>query len=94
MYVSTGSLYQELVECVTNDLLKFVNSPHLLKDDNNNADSAKKEENTFFAEVKDHVLYFADPFLLKAFENYFPLKDNKDKEEHMSVVPTKQFFIR
>ena len=70
---------------VAEDLKKFSNLADL-PIDNNNSDTSpdKKEENTFFSEVKDHVLYFADPFLLKAFEKYLPLKENEGKGEHES----------
>ncbi|KAJ9581949.1 hypothetical protein L9F63_003702 [Diploptera punctata] len=86
-----GSLYEELIESVTNELMKFINSPPVCNIETNNNDTVKKEENTFFAAVKDHVLYFADPFLLKAFENYLPF-NNDEQEEVVSDVRTKQSF--
>jgi hypothetical protein len=81
MFSFTGCLYEELIEHTEKDLCRFA-----LKEDshqdmeentsNNVTDSSdlENESDSFFMEIKEHLIRCGDHFLVTAFENYLPFK--------------------
>jgi len=50
----------------------------------------KSEPNSFFMEIKDHLLRVGDPFLVKAFENYLPFNQVRQDVKQKDVVKRKE----
>jgi hypothetical protein len=60
-----------------------------VNDDVNNS-NFKSEPNSFFMEVKEHLLQVGDPFLVKAFENYLPFKQAQQDVKQEDVLKKKE----
>jgi hypothetical protein len=60
---------------------KHVDMEENFKNEVNNSD-LKSEPNSFFMEIKEHLICTGDSFLVKAFENYLPFK-----QSHQDVKP-------
>ncbi|PSN50141.1 hypothetical protein C0J52_15095 [Blattella germanica] len=92
-----GCMFEELVKSVKEDFQTFSKTSDLEKFDKSVDDREEERRNNkknhFFSEVKNHVLHFADPFLLQAFENYFPLKDKK-MDDSATCPSTRELNIR
>jgi hypothetical protein len=54
-----------------------------------NAD-IKSEPNSFFMEIKDHLLQVGDSFLVEAFENYLPFKQVQQDVKQEDVLKKKE----
>jgi hypothetical protein len=88
MFLFAGSLHKELIERVEKDLRRFALREDSHSDMNDNTDNnvinncdMKNRANSFFTEIKEHLVRVGDPFLMKAFENYLPFKQENNSIE-------------
>ena len=96
MFWFTGCLYGDFLKHIEKDLSKFALKEDKLLDEedgvNGNIDSSdlKSEPNSFFMEIKEHLLRVGDPFLVKAFENYLPFKQVQQDVKHEDAVKKRE----
>jgi hypothetical protein len=89
MFSFTGCLYEELIEHIEKDLCRFALKEDSHQDMEENTSSKvtgncdlENESNSFFMEIKEHLIRSGDPFLVTAFENYLPFKqESQDVEQ-------------
>lgn len=93
----TGCLYEDFLEDIEKDLSKFAlrEGSHLdVADDSTgevvNSADPEREPNTFFMEIKEHLLRVGDSFLVKAFENYLPFKQVQQDVKQEDVLKKRQ----
>jgi len=55
-----------------------------------NSSDLKSVPNSFFMEIKEHLLRVGDAFLVKAFENYLPFKEVQQDVKQEDVVKKKE----
>jgi hypothetical protein len=55
-----------------------------------NSADPEREPNTFFMEIKEHLLRVGDSFLVKAFENYLPFKQVQQDVKQEDVLKKRQ----
>jgi hypothetical protein len=85
-----------LLEHIEKDLSKFsLEEGKLLVEevgvgDDINKSDLKSEPNSFFMEIKEHLLRVGDPFLVKAFENYLPFKQKQQDVKPEDVLKKKE----
>jgi hypothetical protein len=107
MCLFTDCLYEELVEHTEKGLCRFTLKEDSHKDveentSNNVTDSCdiENESDSFFMEIKEHLIQCGDPFLVTAFENYLPFKQvsqdfvqgSKDKRTNGVKEKEQQLF--
>jgi hypothetical protein len=98
MFWFTGCLYEDFLEHIEKDLCKFALKEGNLLDEkvgvngDTNSSGLKSEPNSFFTEIKDHLLRVGDPFLVKAFENYLPFKQVRQDVKQKDVVKRKEWL--
>jgi len=91
-----GCLYEDFLEHIEKDLSRFALKEGKLLDedvganDDVNSSGLTSEPNSFFMEIKEHLLRVGDPFLVKAFENYLPFKQVQQDVKQEDVVKKKQ----
>jgi len=92
----TGCLCEDFLEHIEKDLSKFALKEGKLLDEKDGANDGvnsadlKSEPNSFFMEIKEHLLRVGDPFLVKAFENYLPFKQVQQDVKQEDVVRKKE----
>jgi len=85
-----------LLEHIESDLSKFALKEGKLSDeeggvsDDIKSSDLKSEPNSFFMEIKEHLLRVGDPFLVKAFENYLPFKQVQQDVKQEDVLKKKE----
>lgn len=92
-----GCLYEDFLGHIEKDLSEFAlkEGNHLDVADDirdevvSNAD-IKSEPNSFFMEIKDHLLQVGDSFLVEAFENYLPFKQVQQDVKQEDVLKKKE----
>jgi hypothetical protein len=110
MFLFTGCLYEELIELTDKDLCRFISKEDSHHEDveaytgNNVTDNydVDNESDSFFMEIKEHLIQCGDPFLVTAFENYLPFKqesedivqEGKDKCTNGVKDKERQLFAR
>jgi len=96
MFWFAGCLYEDLLGHIEKDLSKFALKEDKLLDeeggdsDDINSSDLKGEPNSFFMEIKEHLLRVGDPFLVKAFENYLPFKQVQQDVKQEDVLKRKE----